>query len=247
MFAQMLRMTSELAAARDKWLERADQEQAEQLQAFVQSIKGDNAQSNDGKAAPLKEEGAEPSHCSVKDGNHLHPPTSAQMTATTTLGAHGQFSGSKLVVDGATLPSAPNTNPISNAEDCISVGTQPSGPVPSVTQRQIKVEDDIRNEIISINAIISAQFPSGFTELCALHKKSILNLDRYITRIVNMLAYWKQNYADSDSTIFDSGLHTARTAQKWALDLELASELAYGLKSIYRSLPVFTDQLDMPV
>ena len=45
MFVQMIRMTSELAAARDKWLERADQEQAEQLQAFVQSIKGLNAQS----------------------------------------------------------------------------------------------------------------------------------------------------------------------------------------------------------
>ena len=39
-------------------------------------------QSNDGKAASLNEEGAEPSHCPVRDGNHLYPLTPGQTTTT---------------------------------------------------------------------------------------------------------------------------------------------------------------------
>ena len=73
-------MISVLAAARDKWMERAvqhagddvqpeqGQEEAEQLQVF------NNVQGNYGKAPSLNKEGAEPSHLPVRDGDHLHPP-----------------------------------------------------------------------------------------------------------------------------------------------------------------------------
>ena len=150
--------------------------------------------------------------------------------------------GSRLEVSGATVPT---TDPVPNADSCDNVGNQPSEPK-SVSQRQIQVENDIQNEEISINAIISTQFPSGIDELCPLDERLTPKLDRCIDRITLMLADWKKRYAGSDSTVFDNGLYVARAAQKWALDLELACELAYRFETVC-DLPEFTDQLDMPV
>ena len=66
------------------------------------------------------------------------------------------------------------------------------------------LEDDIRNELISINAIISTQFPSGVDELGALIKKSIPTLDWHIVRLTHMLAYWKNK---NDNTRSISAKH----------------------------------------
>ena len=44
----------------------------------------------------------------------------------------------------------------------------------------------------------------------------------------------------------DEGLHVARAAIRWSLDLEIAANTAYGLK-VNCPLPIFTEQLEMPI
>ena len=99
-----------------------------------------------------------------------------------------QAMSNRLEVGNAT---ASTTDPIPCATSSGSVGNHPID-VPVVSQRQIQVENDIWNELISINAIISTQFPSGVDDLGALIKKSIPTLDWHLDRLTHMLAYWKK-------------------------------------------------------
>ena len=116
----------------------------------------------------------------------------------------------------------------------------------STDRARMQLEKDIKEEMVSISAVISSQIPSGTDDICALVDKSSSTMDKYLRCIVKRLAEWKKNYAGTDSTVFDEGLQLARAAIDWSLKLELACQTALGIKAIC-GLPLFTEALDMPV